>query len=256
MDLGIAGQVAWVLGASQGTGRAIALSLARYGARVGVLARDAEALDALVAEVEAAGGEALATPADLLDAEATEAAYAKLSEAFGAPTLVVHAAASMYRPTKLHNLPLEDAERFLSLDLSSALRCLRLALPGMMLARTGRIVALGSLAARGGVAGGTLYASAKAGLEGMVRGVAVDYGRFGITANVVTLSFVDSERFRTRMGGDDEKRRRLERATATRRIPTVEEVAEVVAFVCSKQAALITGTVVEATGGAHLNLVV
>jgi NAD(P)-dependent dehydrogenase (short-subunit alcohol dehydrogenase family) len=123
----------------------------------------------------------------------------------------------------------------------------------MMEARFGRIVALGSLAARTGVPGGTVYAAAKAGLEGLMRGLAVDYSRRGITSNAVAMGFCDTERLQARMKGDAAWREKLERATATRVLSTPAEIADVVSFLVSKRASAITGAVIDATAGAHLN---
>ena len=115
------------------------------------------------------------------------------------------------------------------------------------------VVGVGSLAARTGVAGGALYAAAKAGLEGLMRGLAVDYGRRGITANVVAPSLARTERLVARIAGDPDHEQKLERATASRRIPEPREIADVVTFLCSERAGAITGAVVDATAGAHLN---
>jgi NAD(P)-dependent dehydrogenase (short-subunit alcohol dehydrogenase family) len=123
----------------------------------------------------------------------------------------------------------------------------------MVEARFGRIVGLGSVAARTGVSGGALYAAGKAALEGLLRGIALDYSRRGVTANVVSIAFADTERLQGRVASDPAARERIERATATRRIPTPEEIADVVAFLCSPRASAITGAVVDATAGGHLN---
>jgi 3-oxoacyl-[acyl-carrier protein] reductase len=86
-----------------------------------------------------------------------------------------------------------------------------------------------------------------------VRGIAVDDTRRGITANVVAVSFADTERLAARTAGDAEARERLVRATAARRIPAAEEIADVVTFLASTRAGAITGAVIDATAGAHLN---
>jgi NAD(P)-dependent dehydrogenase (short-subunit alcohol dehydrogenase family) len=123
----------------------------------------------------------------------------------------------------------------------------------MFEAKHGRIVAVGSLAARTGTAGGVLYATTKAALEGLVRGIAVEYSRRDVTANVVMAGFVETERLHERLGGDRSGRDRLERATATKRLTSAEEVADTIAFLCSARAGSTTGAVIELTGGSHLN---
>jgi 3-oxoacyl-[acyl-carrier protein] reductase len=123
----------------------------------------------------------------------------------------------------------------------------------MLEARRGRIVAVGSLAARTGIPGAPLYAASKAALEGLCRGLAVDYTRRGITANVVAAGFTDTERLAARLGDDGAARDRLVRATAARRLLGADEVADVVAFLCSRRAAGVTGAVIDVTAGAHLN---
>jgi 3-oxoacyl-[acyl-carrier protein] reductase len=253
MDLGISGRVVLVAGASRGIGRAVGRALAKEGCDVALLARSADALDAAAAEITALGRKAAALPCDLSDLGALKAAYDKASAALGPPSIVVLSAAALYAPKKLHFLEPAEVRAALDTDLASAVELCRLALPAMMDLRFGRIVALGSVAARSGVSGGALYSAAKAGLEGLMHGLAVDYSRRGITANVVSVSFADSERLRGRVGDDEAARERLVQATATRRIPTVDEIADVVAFVCSARANSITGAVIDATAGGHLN---
>ncbi len=242
------GRVALVTGASRGIGRACAVALAAKGASVGLLARPSDALDDAVA---ATGG--LALPCDLRDDAAMDGAIARLREAHGTPTILVHAAASHYRIQKLHTVGDDDARSQLALDVGAAERLCRKLVAEMMVARFGRVVLIGSVAARTGVAGGTLYSMAKAGYEGLVRGLTVDYAKRGLTANVVTTGIADTERIRERTQGDPEARAKLERFTATRRLTTPEEVAAVVAFLCTPAASAVTGTVVEATSGAHLH---
>lgn len=253
MDLGIAGRVALVVGGGRGIGRAVARSLAREGADVAVLSRTETELNSCVSELRALGRRALALPCDVTDLPRLDDALARLHAELGPPTLVVLGAAALYKPAKLQFLDDDTARRLLAVDLDSAVALCRRVLPAMMEARFGRIVALGSLAARTGVAGGTLYAVAKAGLEGLVRGLALDYSRRGITANVCAIAFADSERLQARVAGEPEARERLVRATATRALPTPDDVAAVVTFLCSARASSITGAVVDATAGAHLN---
>jgi NAD(P)-dependent dehydrogenase (short-subunit alcohol dehydrogenase family) len=253
MDLGIAGKVALVIGGGRGIGRAAAVALAREGADVAVLARTGAELEETAGQVRALGRRSLALPADVTDVKAVEAALARVRAEIGPPTLLVLGAAALYRPQKLQHLDDDEVARSLAVDVQSAIAVCKRVLPDMIEARFGRIVGLGSVAARTGVSGGTLYAAGKAALEGLVRGIALDYSRRGVTANVCAIAFAGTERLAGRIAGDPAHRERLERATATRAIPTAEQIADVVAFLCSRQAAVITGAVVDATAGAHLN---
>ena len=253
MDLELRGRVALIAGGTRGLGRAATLALAREGALVAPLGRDPEVVEATCAAAREAGAEALGLVADLTDVGATDAALERLREAHGAPTILVYAAASRYRIQKLHTVDDASAEAWLALDLEAAARLCRRLVADMMVARYGRVVLFGSMAGRAGVAGGTLYSMHKAGLEGLARGLSVDYARRGVTANVCNVGIAETERVLARIAGDPEARRTLERATATRTLPRPEDVADVVAFLCSPRAAAITGAVIDATSGAHLN---
>lgn len=253
MDLGLAGRIAIIAGASRGIGAAVARALAAEGAHVALLARTEAALQEVAAGIRGSGGQATAFAVDLSDAQARRDVVSAVAKEVGTPSLLVLSQAALYQPTRLHLVEEAEVQRFIDADLSSAVSLCQSVLPGMMEQRFGRIVALGSMAARTGVAGGTLYSALKAALEGLVRGVALEYSRREITANVVSVAFADTERLRARVAGDAEARARLERATATRRIPTPEEIAAVVTFLCSAQASSITGAVIDATAGAHLN---
>jgi 7-alpha-hydroxysteroid dehydrogenase len=253
MDLELGGRVALVAGASRGIGRACALALAREGCDVALLARSGPALAEVAAEVRALGRRALPLAVDAVDLGALDAGFARLHAELGPPTILVLAIAAVYEPRKLQFVSDAEAAALLATDVSSAVALVQRALPSMMEARFGRIVGIGSVAARSGVAGGALYAMSKAALEGLMRGLAVDYSRRGITANVASVAFADSERLGARVAGNPAARERLVNATATRRIPTPAEIADVVTFLCSPRASAITGAVVDVTAGGHLN---
>lgn len=254
MNLHLENKSALVVGASRGVGKAIALSLAREGCDVAVIARSAEPLAKAADEIRALGRKASAQACDVSDAKALEAALANAKHELGAaPTIVVLSVAALWVPRKLHLHEPAETRTLLETDLFSAIEVCRQTLPDMMTARFGRIVALSSIAARTGVSGGALYAAAKAGLEGLVRGLAVDYSRRGISAVAVALSFVDSERLQGRIAADAAWREKLTNATATRRIPTVEEVADFVTVLCSPKSAALTGSVIDLSAGAQLN---
>lgn len=253
MDLGISGRVALVAGASQGIGRAVALGLAREGADVAVLARSEDKLEKVAGEIRALGRRALPIPVDVTDRPALAAAVERVSSELGAPTVLALVAAAVYEAKKLQFHDQAEADRLLATDFVSAVDLCRAVLPGMMQARHGRIVAVSSVAAGTGVPGGALYGAGKAALEGLMRGIALDDSRRGITANAVRVGFADTERLAMRTAGHTEARERLARHSSVRRLLTPEEVADVVVFLCSDRASAVTGAVVDATGGAHLN---
>ncbi len=254
MDLGIEGRVALVAGASRGIGRATALALAREGADVYVLGRDGARLEGVVGEVRALGRRAHAIAVDVAERDALRAALSAATPVLGPPTVLVLSIASMFKAERFERVGDATVDALLATDLRATIDLCRFTLPAMFDAKHGRIVAIGSLAAHTGTAGGVIYATTKAALEGLVRGIALEYSRRNVTANVVMAGFVETERLSERLGGDAAARERLEKASATKRIMKPEEVADAITFLCSARAGSITGAVVELTGGAHLNM--
>ena len=253
MDLGLTGKVALVAGGGRGIGRAVALALAREGADVAVLARTRGEVEATARDVQAMARRAIALVADLTDPAQLTAALERLEASLGAPTLLVLSAAAMWEAKKLQFVEPTEVASLIQADLTTAVSLCQRVLPGMMTARFGRIVALGSSAARFGVSGGTLYATTKAGIEGLMRGIALDYSRRGITANTASFGFVETERLSARLKNDRQAREQLTRHTARRALVSPEEAADAVVFLCSARAGAISGTVLEVTAGGHLN---
>jgi 3-oxoacyl-[acyl-carrier protein] reductase len=247
--LPLAGQVAVVTGASRGLGRAFATGLLRAGVRVALVARSRQPMEDLAAAFPP--GQAAVFPHDLADARSATALVDSVQAAMGPPHLLIHAAAPMHAQKRVMQLEDGEIQQQLQEALGVATGLCRALLPGMLGHRYGRVVLVGSLAASHGSSGSALYGAVKAGMEGLVRGLAVDHGRHGITANVLRVGFADTERLaqRTAAGGRD----KLEAATVTRRIPTPDQIAHVALFLCSPASAVVTGTVVDATAGSHLN---
>lgn len=246
--------VALVVGGSRGIGQSVAMRLARAGYGVIVVGRDPERLTQLERTAQAEALRLMTVSVDICDAEQSSSALDKAAAAFGSPTVFVHAAAAMYRHQRLHFMSEQEADRLLNTDLRSAIHLTRWVLPAMSAAGYGRIIYLGSLAARIGIPGAALYASAKAGLEGLCRGVALDYAKRGITANTLSIGVAASERMLERTASDEAKQAALLAKIATGRFVEPEEIAETVLFLCSEHARSITGSVIDITGGAHLNV--
>ncbi|MGI9032768.1 MAG: 3-oxoacyl-[acyl-carrier-protein] reductase [Acidimicrobiales bacterium] len=241
-----AARVAVVTGASRGIGRACALALAESGHRVGLCyASDEEGAEQTRTAVEAGGGGALAVRADVADPAAVDALFAEVEATFGRVEVLV-ANAGINRDGLLLRMGDEAWGAVLRTNLDGAFHAVRRAAPGMVRARFGRIVTVGSVVGQSGAAGQVNYAAAKAGLIGLTRAVARELGSRNVTANLVapgpiTTAMTDAL--------SDDQRSAMADAVPLGRFGTAEEVAAVVAFLCSDAAAYVTGAVVPVDGG-------
>ena len=252
MDTRLAGRRVLVTGASRGIGRACALELAARGANVAIVARGEEGLAETVRLVSEAGGVAQAVVADLADWHDALSAAARASEVLGgAPEIAVLSHGHMTPLGKLHGLEPEVVDASIATDLRSSMALLRALVPEMMAERWGRIVVVGSAIGRMGQPKSPVNSAIKAALEGLVRNAALDFGRYGITANLVAAGFVDNERQRERTS-DEGMRTRMARASSLGRMITPDEIAAAVAFLCTPAASGINGAVLPVDGGLHL----
>lgn len=239
-----------VTGAGQGLGRAIALGFARDGARVTLAARTAERLEAVAAEARAAGGEALAVPTDVGDAEAVQRLAAVAVEHWGAPDAVVTAAGVAGPTVPLWELAPEDWDATLRANLTGVFLTCRAFLPSMTARGSGSIVVIGSMTGKRPLPGRTPYAASKTGLIGLVRTLAWDTGGSGVRVNLVSPGPVDGERLeRVLRAQGPEGRERFLSASPLRRFATPQDVADAVRFLCSDAAAAITGEDLNVSGG-------
>ncbi|HEX9761139.1 MAG TPA: 3-oxoacyl-ACP reductase FabG, partial [Candidatus Acidoferrales bacterium] len=182
-------RVALVTGASQGIGRATALALAEAGAKVAVAARSKDKLDAVAAEITAAGGQALAVRMDVTSAEEIKAGFKQVLEAWGRLDILVNNAA-VTRDGLALRMKLDDWESILRTNLTSAHLCTQQALAAMVRARYGRIINVTSVVARMGNAGQANYVAAKAGLIGLTKAIATEVASRNITVNAVAPGFI------------------------------------------------------------------
>ncbi len=241
-------RTALVTGASQGIGRATALALAQSGARVAAAARSGEKLASVVAEIEAAGGEAVAVPMDVADGEQVRTGVRTAIEKLGKLDILVNNAA-ITRDGLAVRMKLEDWEAVLRTNLTGAHLCAQQALAVMIRARYGRIINVTSVVAETGNAGQANYVAAKAGLIGLTRALAVEVASRNITVNAIAPGFIVSPMTAPLPQKTKED---LVARIPLGRMGTDAEVAAAAVFLASDEAGYITGAVLEVNGGLHM----
>jgi 3-oxoacyl-[acyl-carrier protein] reductase len=245
-----AATVAFVTGGSGGIGRATVSALAAAGHAVAVgWSRDEEGAGKAVAELEAAGADARAVQVDVADVASVDAAFTAVEEAFG-PVAVLVNNAGVNRDGLAMRMGDDQWGDVLRINLDGAFHTIRRALPGMVRARWGRIVNVGSVSGLVGTPGQANYAAAKAGLIGLTRSVARELATRSITCNViapgpVATSMLDSL--------SEDRRRELAASVPIGRMAEPEEVACAIAFLCSSAASYITGAVIPVDGGLSMH---
>lgn len=235
-----------VTGGSGGIGSATAVALGAAGHQVAVCYRsDADGAAATAAAVKAAGGEALVVQADVADANSVDLAFKEVEAAWGPATLLVNNA-GITKDGLLLRMSDDAWRSVISTNLDGAFFTIRRAAPGMMKARFGRIVNVGSVVGLMGSAGQVNYSAAKAGLLGLTRSVARELASRKITCNLVTPGPIGTAMIDAL---PEERRADLAKLTPLGRIGSPDEVAATVAFLCSESAGYITGAVIPVDGG-------
>lgn len=241
-------KVALVTGASQGIGRDTALALAAAGAKVAVAARTEDKLIALVGEITAASGTALAVKMDVADAEQVKAGFKQVLEKFGRLDILVNNAAITRDGLAMRMKP-EDWEAVLRTNLTGAHLCIQQALAPMMRARAGRIINISSVVAQSGNPGQANYVAAKAGLIGLTKAIAIEMASRNITVNAVAPGFVETPMTDVL---PDKVKEELKTRIPLGRLGSPRDVAAAVVFLASDEAGYITGHVLNVNGGMHL----
>jgi 3-oxoacyl-[acyl-carrier protein] reductase len=249
MSSSLSGKIAIVTGGSRGIGAAICRRLARDGARVVVNYSAAAApAEAVVAEVRAAGGEAVVVKADLTDPAGAKALLDGAAAAFGGarPDILV-ANAGAYDARPIDQIDLAHYQKLFDLNVRGPV--LVAAEMARRMNDNGRIVCISSAAARQAAAGAGVYAASKAAVEALVRCWAVDLGPRGITVNAVAPGTTGTEAVNANF--PDAAKQAVIAKTSLARLGRPNDIADVVAFLCSDDARWVTGTHVDATGGVH-----
>ena len=243
-------RVALITGAARGIGAAIALRLAQDGHDIAVLDLDAATCADTVAAVEALGRRAGAVGADVGDEAAADAAVAQIVETLGPPTILINNA-GILRDRTLAKMTVEDWDIVMSVNLRGAFLMSRAVQPHMRAARWGRIVSLSSTAALGAL-GEANYAAAKAGVQGFTKTLAIELGRYGITANCVAPGFVETAMtaaVATRMGMSfDEMKEHALRDIVVGRVGQPDDIANAISFFVDERSSFVTGQVLYVAG--------
>ncbi|HEV2228033.1 MAG TPA: 3-oxoacyl-ACP reductase FabG [Steroidobacteraceae bacterium] len=241
-------EVALVTGASRGIGHAIALALARAGARVIGTATSAEGAGKFSAALASHGYNGRGVVLDAGDGASIDALIAGLEAAGELPTILVNNAA-ITRDMLLVRMKQEDWDRVIATNLTSVFRLSKACVRRMMKERRGRIVNLTSVVGLTGNPGQANYAAAKAGLLGFTKSLAQELASRGITVNAVAPGFIDTDMTRALT---DEQRTALLTRVPLGRLGTPEDVAAAVLFLVSPQAAYITGETLHVNGGMYM----
>jgi len=232
-------RVVLVTGGNRGIGLAIAQAFLAQGDRVAITARSGE----LPAELD--GTDVLVVKADVTDSTSIDAAFDRIEAELG-PVEVVVANAGITRDGLILRMTDDDIDAVLDTNLVGAMRVARRAAKGMVRLRRGRLVFVSSVVGLLGSAGQVNYAASKAGLVGVARSLARELGSRGITANVVTPGFVDTDMTAVL---SEERRAEITGAVPLGRYASPAEVAGTVVFLASDAAAYITGAVIPVDGG-------
>jgi 3-oxoacyl-[acyl-carrier protein] reductase len=244
-------RIAIVTGAARGIGAGTARRLAADGMAVGILDLRSDEGAQTVAEIEKAGGKAIAVGADVSDAEQVAAAVEKVATDLGEPTVLVNNA-GVTRDNLLFKMSDNDWDTVMNVHLRGAFLMTRAIQKYMVAAKWGRIVNLSSLSAVGN-RGQANYSAAKAGLQGLTKTLALELGKFGITANAVAPGFIVTDMTAAtaaRLGMSFEDfQAGAAKMIPVQRVGQVEDVANAISFFASEAAGFVSGQILYLSGG-------
>ncbi|GAA1814978.1 3-oxoacyl-ACP reductase FabG [Actinomadura chokoriensis] len=244
-------RVAIVTGAARGIGAATAVRLAKEGFAVAVCDLDEAACAGTVEAITKDGGTALAVGVDVADSAAVSAAVARVAAELGPPVVLVNNA-GITRDNLLFKMSDDDWDSVMSVHLRGSFLMSRAAQEHMTKAGWGRIVNLSSVSALGN-RGQVNYSAAKAGLQGFTKTLAIELGKFGVTANAIAPGFIATEMTAAtaaRVGVDFEDfKAAAAKEIPVRRVGVPEDIAGTVAFLVSEDASFVSGQVIYVAGG-------
>jgi 3-oxoacyl-[acyl-carrier protein] reductase len=244
-------KVAVVTGAARGIGAAVAAKLAADGLAVAVVDLDESACKDTVDRIVSAGGKAIGVGADVSDAAAVQAAFDRTAAELGGPTVVINNA-GVLRDNLIYKMTDSDWDTVMNVHLRGAFLCSRAGQKYMVEQNWGRIVNLSSTSALGN-RGQSNYSAAKAGLQGLTKTLAIELGRYNVTANAIAPGFIVTDMTAAtaaRMGVDFElMQTEAAKQIPVRRVGRPEDIANTASFLCSEGAGFVSGQVIYVAGG-------
>jgi len=254
MDLNLTNKVAIVLAASKGLGKAIATTLSAEGAKVIIGSRDIGELNKTAAEIQKfTGNEVIAIPVDVSNGEAIEHFIKKAGEAFGGIDILVNSAGGPPFD-KFENFDDASWQNAFELNLLSVTRTSKLALPYLKAAGSGRIINIISGSVKSVLPNSVLSTSMRMGIVGLAKLMADEFGIYNITVNNVAPGLILTDRIKHTLPKDvdfDQALKERSKSIPLGRIGKPEELAALVTFLASDQAAYISGTTIQVDGGAN-----
>lgn len=254
--LDLSGKVGLVTGAGQGVGRQIALHFAQHNAD-GVVVNDyfLDRAQAVVEEIKAAGGRAIAVQADVTDNDSVKELFAKANEEFGRVDVLVNNAGNAgATPDENARKPFWETgpqawNSFIGVNFYGVINCAAAAIPGMIERQQGRIVTIISDAGRMGEVNLEVYSGAKAGAAGFTRAIARTLGRHNITANCIAIAATATPAIEARLKADPERTKKMMSHYVIRRPGQPTDVANMALFLASDASSWITGQTYPVNGG-------
>jgi 3-oxoacyl-[acyl-carrier protein] reductase len=244
-------RTAVVTGGARGIGAATAIRLAADGHKVAVLDLDESAAKATVEAIESAGGTAAAFGANVADEQAVAAAVDAVTERLGAPTVLINNA-GITKDNLLFKMTVDDWDAVMGVHLRGAFLMTRAVQKHMVDAAWGRVVNLSSTSALGN-RGQANYSAAKAGMQGFTKTLAIELGKFGVTANCIAPGFIASEMTKAtaeRIGVDwEEFKAARAKEIPVQRPGAPEDIAQTVSFFVDERSSFVSGQVIYVAGG-------
>ncbi len=239
------GQIALVTGASRGIGREIAHALGQKGATIMGTATSQPGAEKITSELQANNIKGAGFVMDIADSASIEAAHASMVSDFGPVSILINNAGITEDNILLRMKP-EQWDKVIQTNLTGVFAVTRMVLKGMVKARFGRIINLGSVVGSMGNLGQSNYAAAKAGVVGFTKSMAREVGSRGITSNVIAPGFIQTDMTDKLT---EVQREQLLKQIPTGRLGTVEDIATAALFLASKETSYITGEVLHVNGG-------